>query len=308
MMEQDGKPRSTGRQSWHKQLPSSVRMFLLALLFSLPLATLNTPPASARFLQPDTWNPWLQGVDINRYAYGGNDPINNSDPNGHQLSLGGVLGDHPDDFERDVWAETQAQFLENHALNMAESVGGKENTNGAYDDLMKAADEYRSLQGLSYETLHEQHVKELVGDVAAGVIAGSGARTPQGLAGRFTTTELEIAARRRAAGEFNAPNILKRARTTAAQEIGILKDAARGKGNFGLGAADYREAFRLGKAWVGSGYTTTADGKIWISKDGLRQFRSPSYKPRLDKWQANFRSRNRPSGEWQSNGHLDVWR
>jgi hypothetical protein len=25
----------------------------------------------------------LQGVDINRYAYAGNDPVNMSDPNGH---------------------------------------------------------------------------------------------------------------------------------------------------------------------------------------------------------------------------------
>jgi hypothetical protein len=32
---------------------------------------------------PDTWDPTLPGVDINRYAYAGNDPINKSDPNGH---------------------------------------------------------------------------------------------------------------------------------------------------------------------------------------------------------------------------------
>ncbi|MCB1433672.1 MAG: RHS repeat-associated core domain-containing protein [Alphaproteobacteria bacterium] len=36
-----------------------------------------------RFLSPDTWDPILAGVDINRYAYAGNDPINGSDPNGH---------------------------------------------------------------------------------------------------------------------------------------------------------------------------------------------------------------------------------
>src|SRR6185436_11674285 len=36
-----------------------------------------------RFISPDTWDPWIAGVDINRYAYSGNDPINGSDPNGH---------------------------------------------------------------------------------------------------------------------------------------------------------------------------------------------------------------------------------
>lgn len=36
-----------------------------------------------RFLSPDPSDPTLPGVGTNRYAYGLNDPINNSDPNGH---------------------------------------------------------------------------------------------------------------------------------------------------------------------------------------------------------------------------------
>jgi hypothetical protein len=40
-------------------------------------------PALGRFPTPDTWDPILAGVDVNRYAYAGNDPINFSDPNGH---------------------------------------------------------------------------------------------------------------------------------------------------------------------------------------------------------------------------------
>ena len=35
------------------------------------------------FLSPDTWDPMLPGVDVNRYAYAGGDPVNGSDPNGH---------------------------------------------------------------------------------------------------------------------------------------------------------------------------------------------------------------------------------
>jgi RHS repeat-associated protein len=40
-------------------------------------------PLLPRFTTPDTWDVTLAGVDINRYAYAGNDPINGSDPNGH---------------------------------------------------------------------------------------------------------------------------------------------------------------------------------------------------------------------------------
>jgi hypothetical protein len=41
-------------------------------------------PHLGRFLTPDTWDPILAGVDINRYAYANNDPVNLSDPNGHK--------------------------------------------------------------------------------------------------------------------------------------------------------------------------------------------------------------------------------
>ncbi len=40
-------------------------------------------PAGARFISPDDWDPTMQGVGSNRYAYAGQDPINKSDPNGH---------------------------------------------------------------------------------------------------------------------------------------------------------------------------------------------------------------------------------
>ena len=48
-------------------------------------------PNFGRFLSPDTWDPTLPGVDINRYAYAGNDPVNGSDPNGHCYCIPGPI-------------------------------------------------------------------------------------------------------------------------------------------------------------------------------------------------------------------------
>jgi hypothetical protein len=39
--------------------------------------------ANARFISPDDWDPTKPGVGTNRYAYSENDPVNKSDPNGH---------------------------------------------------------------------------------------------------------------------------------------------------------------------------------------------------------------------------------
>ena len=42
-------------------------------------------PKFGRFISPDNWDPTMEGVGTNRYAYAGNDPINRSDANGHQM-------------------------------------------------------------------------------------------------------------------------------------------------------------------------------------------------------------------------------
>jgi len=52
-------------------------------------------PLLGRFLSPDTWDPNLAGVDINRYAYVNNDPVNQSDGNGHSYGSS-QPGDTPD--------------------------------------------------------------------------------------------------------------------------------------------------------------------------------------------------------------------
>lgn len=46
-------------------------------------------PLLARFLTPDTLDPWLPGVGTNRYSYSLNDPINKSDRSGHNADATG---------------------------------------------------------------------------------------------------------------------------------------------------------------------------------------------------------------------------
>jgi hypothetical protein len=91
-----------------------------------------------------------------------------------------------------------------------------------------------------------------------------------------------------------------------AQVVGILRDARRGKGNFGLGTASRQQSDAAGLAWVGERHTVASDGTTLVSADGLRQYRPPTFKPRLDTWQANLEERLVPSGAWQSNGHIDI--
>jgi RHS repeat-associated protein len=77
-------------------------------------------------------------------------------------------------------------------------------------------------------------------------------------------------------------------------------------GNFGLGSATRADATSAGRTWVGSGFRVASDGKTLVSRDGLRQYRPPTFKPNLNKVQANFEQRSQPEGPWKSNGHLDI--
>lgn len=58
-----------------------------ALLIAVMMAVTFGASANARFISPDDWDPTKPGVGTNRYAYAGNDPVNNSDPNGHIWGL-----------------------------------------------------------------------------------------------------------------------------------------------------------------------------------------------------------------------------
>ena len=105
-----------------------------------------------------------------------------------------------------------------------------------------------------------------------------------------------------------ARRCLPRGGLSWAEQSGILRTAAREKGNFGLGSASARDADILGRAWVGDGYRVASDGRTLVSRDGLRQYRPPTFKPNQGRYQANFERRfeGQLSKEWQSDGHLDI--
>lgn len=59
-------------------------------------------PKFGRFISPDDWDPIIEGVGTNRYAYASNDPINRSDPNGHQDGKAGEEASEPEEGDNDA--------------------------------------------------------------------------------------------------------------------------------------------------------------------------------------------------------------
>ncbi|GHU15428.1 hypothetical protein AGMMS50225_28660 [Betaproteobacteria bacterium] len=96
-----------------------------------------------------------------------------------------------------------------------------------------------------------------------------------------------------------------------AEQIGILRDAAKGKGNFGLGQATASEADVLGRLRVDPNYRIASDGKTLVSSDGMRTYRPPSPQKSSHATtgvQANFERLEIVGGRRSviSNGHLDI--
>ncbi len=95
------------------------------------------------------------------------------------------------------------------------------------------------------------------------------------------------------------------------ESVGILRDAARLKGNYGLGQASNAEAQALGQSWVGPNYRLASDGKTLVSRDGLRTYRPPSRKNSpyaTTGIQANFERLEIVNGRPAviGNGHLNI--
>lgn len=92
-----------------------------------------------------------------------------------------------------------------------------------------------------------------------------------------------------------------------AGQIGMLREAGAKIGNFSVGGVDsLAEANALGKAWVGPGYRVSDSGRAWLSVDGTKIYRPPTFKPQWGEQQANFMRINTESGRAISNAHMTV--
>lgn len=91
----------------NRTLRTSLALLLVA---SLVLPGIVTSPAHAVFISPDTIDPTLPGVGTNRYAYSLNDPVNLSDPNGHQ-----AIGALDSQDKRDEENRRTAEFFDKQA-------------------------------------------------------------------------------------------------------------------------------------------------------------------------------------------------
>jgi RHS repeat-associated protein len=118
-------------------------------------------PEIGQFLSPDTWDPTQPGVGTNRYAYAGNDPVNKSDPNGHQAIDLAIV--HANQSTRDSVAWGEYVDLSVRAAAMADLDGGSPGS--ASYDLKQVANGYLEAVGMSRE--------ELIINGVAGELAGA---------------------------------------------------------------------------------------------------------------------------------------
>ena len=90
-------------------------------------------PIIGRFISPDDWDPTIEGVGTNRYAYSANDPVNKSEPNGHSLGPAGTEND-PESDESLLDREQEVAGLVDDQKNQDEIVAGQKDKNGYVDN------------------------------------------------------------------------------------------------------------------------------------------------------------------------------
>lgn len=212
---------------------------------------------------------------LNLYAYARNNPLKYTDPSGEfafliPIAIGLVMAIYYDVNTANSTDVSSSDLPRSYSQSLGEAI----------------SPEYKALPG---------PVKFVAESLAFGGLAGALEKT----VGSKVAVSLDGALER---------NLSTGAKNGIADGAKFLQQITSRTGNFGIGSAEEREAIELGKEWMGEGYREiiSGDKKIWYSSDGLKQFRLPSYKPKLDKIQANFEFRTQASGSWLGNGHLDI--
>ena len=138
-----------------------LKQLILTTLFAL-----FASQASAMFIQPDWLDPTQQGVGTNRYAYSGNDPINQRDPNGNAFHDWGM-----DQEESDADNQNRADVFYEEARRIRNSDRFIDRLNeflGGARRMERAGDHYQSRIGLSTEG----RIARDVGELAATALMG----------------------------------------------------------------------------------------------------------------------------------------
>jgi RHS repeat-associated protein len=154
-------------------------------------------PALNRFLSPDTLDPIVASVDVNRYAYSLNDPINGSDPNGHsikkddQTSLD--IGESANRGDETTGSDRQATVgeTEDHSKDASKKqrlAGGDENLNGIPDSLEDVPDFAHLAPGLEPRELDGFRIHQ----VSPNGLFGGGLRTKGAKEATATATTLSV--------------------------------------------------------------------------------------------------------------------
>jgi hypothetical protein len=162
---------------------------LVVTAMMLVMMQLASPQVQARFLTPDTWDPILEGVDINRYAYGNNDPVNKSDPNGHQVEdAADRLRDlSRDKKERDEYYKARAKEVREALAELEKEYQSDDSamSDGYYNDIKAAYEKriqtYDSRIGMSDADV-DAGARAALGDMAVDLVLGRvGIRTTKEL-------------------------------------------------------------------------------------------------------------------------------
>jgi RHS repeat-associated protein len=269
-------------------------------------------PNLGRFLSPDTWDPILSGVDINRYAYAGNDPVNGSDPTGHSLlsAIGSFFNAIGTALNNAFGGSTSTSTTSSNTS--ASSIS----TNAATQPLAQ-----KSSSGGLLGWLFGNSYYSSIGNCSNCIQNASSNDffNPFNTPKRRWESTLDFNSR---IGKLNATmranveglwsKLVKQARIQSKQ--GISQGGINGR-------ASLREARELGSRWTGDGSTTTVYGGgtkiVFRSEDGLRVFRinqseKTGYNPVSGQTYsttgstANFEWRQNINTRFNFNVHLDL--
>lgn len=160
-------------------------------------------PALGRFLSADTWDPTIAGVDVNRYAYSLNDPINGSDPGGnarddhagrndgsHQGSGGSAAsGNHGG--AKGGYTTPGGQSVKTNYNNPGKAIGGPRGRPDDWDPIQRQAE--AAYQGSFHNSQHESHGMQ-VKQGPFGTCIGSGCKPQPQLCcpGGFTLPKAKL--------------------------------------------------------------------------------------------------------------------